>query len=207
MSELIREQAGEGRALPPVVEALRARYAQAEADLAAGADTTGGRALRPFEVRMPDRTSWRVGDGEPVFTVVLASERGHKALAAFDELAVAEAYMDGELDFEGEMLAVLKARPVLSDRHPLQYLWATYLQPLLLGQTGRDKKWIGSHYDVDPEFFLLWLDSRLRGYSHGFFERDDESLEDGMERKFCYAYDACGIRPGQRVLDIGGGWG
>ena len=39
-----------------------------------------------------------------------------------------------------------------------------------------DKKWIKSHYDVDREFFLLWLDTKLRAYSHGFFESDDESL-------------------------------
>ncbi|HEX2251884.1 MAG TPA: class I SAM-dependent methyltransferase [Thermoanaerobaculia bacterium] len=210
MSELIRgqsvgppfgDQAVAGRTVPPVVEAMRERYRRAA-------------AARPFELRLADRTSWRIGteggaagQEAPAFTVAVASDRGLAALASFDELTVAEAYMDGDLDIEGDMLAALKARPVLSDRHPLRYLWATHLQPLLFGQTRRDKKWIGSHYDVDPEFFLLWLDRRLRGYSHGFFERDDESLEDGMERKFRYAFDACGIRPGQRVLDIGGGWG
>ncbi|HEX6202582.1 MAG TPA: class I SAM-dependent methyltransferase, partial [Thermoanaerobaculia bacterium] len=200
MSELIREQAVDGEAVPPVVARLRERWERVAA---------AGGAARPFDLRLPDRTSWRVGGegGEPAFTVAAVGEPGLAALAALDELAVAEAYMDGELDIEGDMLAALEARPILGDRHALAYLWSTYVQPFLFGQTGRDKKWIASHYDVDPEFFLLWLDGRLRGYSHGFFERDDESLEDGMERKFRYAFDACGIRPGQRVLDIGGGWG
>lgn len=200
MSELIREQAVGGGAVPPVVARLCERWERVAA---------GGGAGRPFELRLPDRSSWRVGGegGEPAFTVTAAGEPGLAALAALDELAVAEAYMAGDLDIEGDMLAALKARPILGDRHPVRYLWATYAQPFLFGQTGRDKKWIASHYDVDPEFFLLWLDGRLRGYSHGFFERDDESLEDGMERKFRYAFDACGIRPGHRVLDIGGGWG
>ena len=200
MSELIREQSV-GGAVPPVVARLRERLAKVAADPAGVA--------RPFELRLPDRSSWRIGDegAEPAFRVAATSERGLAALAALDELAIAEAYMDGDLDIEGDMLAALKARPVLGDRHALAYLWSTYVQPFLFGQTGRDKKWIASHYDVDPRFFLLWLDGRLRGYSHGFFERDDESLEDGMERKFRYAFDACGIRPGQRVLDIGGGWG
>jgi cyclopropane-fatty-acyl-phospholipid synthase len=188
-----------------LVETLRERYRR---EL-----TRDGSRARPFELRLPDRGRWRIGEGEggdgdgPAFTVSVVTERGFRALAAFDELAVAEAYMDGDLDLEGDLLAVLKARPVLGDRRTLHYLWQTYLQPTLLGQTGRDKKWIASHYDVDPEFFLLWLDSELRGYSHGFFERDDETLEAGMVRKFRYAFDACGIRPGQRVLDIGGGWG
>src|ERR1044072_7457122 len=129
------------------------------------------------------------------------------ALAAFDELRIAEAFMDGDLDIEGEMLAALKLRSVLGDPHPLRYLVATFLAPRLLGQTSRDKKRIKSHYDVDPQFFVLWLDSKLRAYSHGHFEGDDESLEAGMERKFRYAFDAVGLRRGQRVLDIGGGWG
>jgi cyclopropane-fatty-acyl-phospholipid synthase len=186
-----------------LVEGLRRRHAQARA---------GGAAARTFDLRLPDHTSYLIGEsgatgGEPAFTVRIASDKGLAAMAAFDELAVAEAYMDGDLDIEGDLLAALKLRPVLGDPHPFKYLWSTYVEPLLFGQVGRDKLWIKSHYDVDPNFFVLWLDAKLRAYSHGFFENDGESLEAGMERKFRYAFDACGLQPGQRVLDIGGGWG
>ena len=201
MSELTETRAPEGSTTAPgVVETLRRRYAceLRKKDFPA----------QPFELRLQDRTSWRIGEGgEPVFTVRVTSDRGRQALEALDELAVAEAYMNGDLDLAGDMLAVLKARPVLGDKHPLKYLWATYVQPWIFGQASRDKKWIPSHYDVDPEFFLLWLDPVIRGYSHAFFDSADEPLEVAMERKFRYAMDACGIRPGQRVLDIGGGWG
>ncbi|MGD2116432.1 MAG: class I SAM-dependent methyltransferase [Acidobacteriota bacterium] len=199
MQELTHAGRAEG-GVPRLVEALRERYRRQ-------LEAVDGWA-RPFELRMPDRTSWPIGDGgEPAFTVSITSDRGRAALEAFDELSVAEAYMDGDLDIEGNMLAALKARPILGDRRPLKYLWATYLEPLLRGQARSDKRWIASHYDIDPEFFLLWLDPRIRGYSHGFFTHDDEPLADGMERKFRYAFDACGIEPGWRVLDIGGGWG
>ncbi|HEY0556683.1 MAG TPA: class I SAM-dependent methyltransferase [Thermoanaerobaculia bacterium] len=183
---------------PPLVQGLRERHAALSA--------RNGRA-KPFELRLPDRTAYAIGGGDPAFTVRIVTEKGLAAMSAFDELRVAEAYMDGDLDIEGDLLTALKTRPVLGDPHPLKYLFSTYVEPLLFGQVGRDKKWIKSHYDVDPEFFLLWLDGRLRAYSHGFFAGDDEALEDGMERKFRYAFDACGIQPGQRVLDIGGGWG
>jgi cyclopropane-fatty-acyl-phospholipid synthase len=184
---------------PPLVQGLRERHAALSArDVRA----------RPFELRLPDRTAYLIGTGgEPTFTVRIVTDKGLAAMSAFDELRVAEAYMDGDLDIEGDLLTALKTRPVLGDPHPLKYLFSTYVEPLLFGQVGRDKKWIKSHYDVDPNFFLLWLDSKLRAYSHGFFESDDEPLEAGMERKFRYAFDACGIEPGQRVLDIGGGWG
>ncbi|HYH47796.1 MAG TPA: class I SAM-dependent methyltransferase, partial [Thermoanaerobaculia bacterium] len=189
----------------PLVQELRQRHARLSAP-----DDRGERneRARTFELRLPDRSAHVIGGpGEPAFTVQIVTDKGLAALSAFDELAVAEAYMNGDLDLEGDLLAALKHRPVLADPHPFKYLYSTYLEPLLRGQVERDKTWIKSHYDVDRDFFLLWLDSRLRAYSHGFFERDDESLEDGMERKFRYAFDACGIRPGQRVLDIGGGWG
>ncbi|HYC89960.1 MAG TPA: class I SAM-dependent methyltransferase [Thermoanaerobaculia bacterium] len=199
MNELTHAStAGTGAIDPPIVTALRQRHEKLRRD---------GALLR-FEVRVQDGTSYSIGDeGNVAFSVRIATDRGLAALQKFDELAIAEAYMDGDLDIDGSLLAALKLRPVLADPHPFRYLAATYLEPLLFGQVGRDKKWIRSHYDVDPEFFLLWLDSSLRAYSHGFFESDDEPLEAGMERKFRYAFEACGIRPGQRVLDIGGGWG
>lgn len=183
---------------PSLVAALRQRHGKLSRE----------RSLAPFALRMLDGASYTIGDeGQVAFSVGVVTKKGLAALERFDELAIAEGYMDGDLDIDGSLLAALKLRPVLGDPHVVRYLTATYLSPLLLGQVGRDKKWIASHYDVDPEFFLLWLDSKLRAYSHGFFESDDESLEAGMERKFRYAFDACGIKPGHRVLDIGGGWG
>lgn len=192
----------------PLVQGLRQRHASLSAHDDRGDRSERNERARTFELRLPDRTAHLIGQGgEPAFTVRIVTDKGLAAMSSFDELAVAEAFMDGDLDIEGELLAALKLRPVLADPHPLKYLVATYVEPLLFGQVGRDKKWIKSHYDVDREFFLLWLDRKLRAYSHGFFEDDGESLESGMERKFRYAFDACGIRPGQRVLDIGGGWG
>jgi cyclopropane-fatty-acyl-phospholipid synthase len=206
MSELSQTVAADtGTGDPQLVRDLRQRHAKLTAE-----GTAGGPA-RSFELCLQDRTAYSIGasarGGDPAFTVRVVTDKGLAALSAFDELAIAEAYMDGGLDLDGDLLAALKLRPVLGDPHPFKYLFSTYVEPLLFGQVGRDKKWIKSHYDVDREFFLLWLDRKLRAYSHGFFEDDAESLEAGMERKFRYAFDACGIKPGQRVLDIGGGWG
>jgi len=163
--------------------------------------------VKPFSVTTPDGRVHSIGAGIPAFSVSLADETGGAALASFDELSIAEAFMNGHLDIEGEMLQSLRFRAMLSDPHPLRYLYSTYLEPLLRGQVHSDKRWIKSHYDIDAEFFTLWLDQKIRGYSHGFFESDDEAIESGMERKFQYALNACKLKPGDRVLDIGGGWG
>jgi cyclopropane-fatty-acyl-phospholipid synthase len=162
---------------------------------------------RPFRVELPGGEARQFGVGEPAFTLIANDAQGAAALSSFDDLAVAEAYLHDHLDVRGDLYAMLAYRSMLSDRRPLQYLWETYLQPLVLGQVDADKKTIPGHYDLPPEFFTLWLDQRLRAYSHAFFERDDETLEEGMERKFQFAIDACGVKPGEHVLDIGGGWG
>ncbi len=181
-----------------VVSPLRQRYQAVMSDISPES---------PFELRLPDGNSHLIGSGEPSFVVKAVNEQGVRALSSFDEISIAEAYMDGDLDIEGSLLQALKYRAIFSDNHPLHYLWVTYVAPRLGGQVSSDKKWIKSHYDVDAEFFVLWLDKKIRGYSHGFFENDAESLETGMERKFRFAMDACGVKPGDRVLDIGGGWG
>lgn len=166
-----------------------------------------GVETRCFTLQLEDGARHVLGEGAPAFTVRVADARGHRALDSFDELSIAEAYMDGHLDIDGDMLAALKFRRMLGDRRPLYYLWETYGQPYLFGQQVKDRQWIASHYDLDAEFFTLWLDSAVRSYSHGFFESADDSLEVAMTRKFQHAFDAVGLAPGQRALDIGGGWG
>src|SRR5215211_5018683 len=104
----------------------------------------------PFEIRLPDNTSHLIGKGKPRFTINIVNERGFRAIASFDEISVAEAYMEGNLGIDGEMLHALKYRILFTDRHPLHYLWVTYLAPYLRGQRKSDKEWIKSHYDIDP---------------------------------------------------------
>src|SRR5437763_13979351 len=99
-----------------LVAALRRRYQKL---LASGIQSPA------FELRLPDGNSSLIGVGEPRFTLAIASQRGLRAVASFDELALAEAYMNGDLDILGDMLASLKQRRLLTDRHPLKYLMAT----------------------------------------------------------------------------------
>src|SRR5881227_4028927 len=114
-----------------LVAALRRRYQKL---LARGIQSPA------FELRLPDGNAALIGVGEPRFTLDIASQRGLRAVASFDELALAEAYMNGDLDILGDMLASLKQRRLLSDRHPLKYLMATYLEAFFAGQVSSDKR-------------------------------------------------------------------
>ena len=142
----------------------------------------------------------RVGDGAAKFRVAVRNRRGLSALGSMDEKRIGEAYLDGDISIEGDLVAALDLRTHFTDRHPLLYLWSTYGQRLLFGQVNRDKQWISEHYDSESDFYLLFLDKEHRCYSHGYFEDDEEPLYRAIRRKMDTAIAACGIRPGWRVL-------
>src|SRR5262245_17113754 len=99
----------------------------------------------PFEVELEDgRLDRFVGgafdgdeDGPPRFRIRIRHERGLSALLAFDELRLGVAYLDCDLDVEGEFLECLGLRDVLTDRHPMLSLMR-FLIPLVLGQRRSD---------------------------------------------------------------------
>jgi cyclopropane-fatty-acyl-phospholipid synthase len=175
------------------VRELRRRYAAA-----------GGTI--PVGVRLPSGRTEVIGSGEPDATLVVVDGRGLEAMASFDVATVADAYLEGHLDAEGELAQLLTLRAVLTDRHPVQFA-VRFLGPLLRGQVRSDEGWIAHHYDEDPDFFLAFLDARHRAYSQGVFYGDEEPLEDAITRKLDYAVEAIEAKPGDRVLDIGAGWG
>jgi cyclopropane-fatty-acyl-phospholipid synthase len=160
----------------------------------------------PVDVQWRDDKPFRFGQGDPAFTVVVKDKTGVSAFASLDGLAFVEAYVLGHFDIHGDMDALHSMRDMTTDRHPLSYVW-NLAKPLIFGQTRMDRSGISTHYDNSPELYLGLLDSRHRCYSQGVFLRDDESLEDAMTRKIEFAIDAIGAKPGDRVLDIGGGWG
>ena len=179
------------------------RLQDAYARLAAEA---GGERLPAFRLTLDDGAAVRFGDGEPAFELAVRNRAGRAALTSGDETRVAEAYMAGDLDVEGDLLALLALRGLLGDRHPLRALWAKVLHPLVFGQARSDRRWVAQHYDAESDFYLLFLDRR-RCYSHGLFAGDDEPLDDAILRKLDFALAAVDARPGQQVLDIGAGWG
>jgi cyclopropane-fatty-acyl-phospholipid synthase len=149
----------------------------------------------------------RVGAGEVKFLVTIENRRGLAALTSMDERRIGEAYLDGDISIEGDLLTAFDLRANFTDRHPLFRLWSTLGQRLIFGQVNRDKQWIHEHYDSESDFYLLFLDKQHRCYSHGYFEDDSEPLHRAIRRKLDTAIEACGIQPGWRVLDIGAGWG
>lgn len=158
----------------------------------------------PFELHLGNLT-YCFGRGSPVVKLEVKDRNGLAALCSFDELKFCEAYIAGNLDVTGDMLQLAGFRQALIDRHPGHYLLSRLL-PLFIGQIRTNHKAITSHYEYDKDFFLLFMDA-TRCYSQAIFEQDDEELETAQRRKLDYALRACRVKPGDRLLDVGGGWG
>jgi cyclopropane-fatty-acyl-phospholipid synthase len=69
-----------------------------------------------------------------------------------------------------------------------------------------DKAAIAYHYDVSNEFYKLWLDQRMV-YSCAYFATPDEDIDTAQERKIDYVCRKLRLQPGERLLDLGCGWG
>jgi len=163
------------------------------------------RDVAPFEVRLPDTGVYRFGGRDPAFAIAVKDRDGWLALMRLDELRFSEAYIKGSLDIEGDMWGAVSCREALRDRHPV-HAFLRQMAPFVRGQVRTDERAIAEHYGYDNEFFLSFLDP-TRCYSQALFERDDEPLETAQNRKLDFAVDACGLKAGDRVLDVGGGWG
>ncbi|MEA2007960.1 MAG: cyclopropane-fatty-acyl-phospholipid synthase family protein, partial [Chloroflexota bacterium] len=70
----------------------------------------------------------------------------------------------------------------------------------------RDQQAVTYHYDISNDFYALFLDKNLI-YSCAYFEHDGEDLDTAQERKLDYLCRKLRLKPGERLLDIGCGWG
>ena len=165
-----------------------------------------GGIATPFSIELPDGEQRQVGEGKPEFHVGLRNDRALRALKTLDEGDIAEAYLQGHIDLEGDMLKPFALRTLLDDSHPLVAAWR-FVQPLLFGQVYTNKQAISSHYNADPKLFLSFLDPVFPAYSQGVYVDDDEPLSKALERKFDWAIEKCELKPGKKVLEIGPGWG
>lgn len=159
-----------------------------------------------FTVSLPSGETVRLGNGEPRFHVTLKNRRALRAASTLDEARFANAYLAGDIDLDGDMMAPFELRHTLRDMHPLVFAWR-FIEPRLFGQTRTNRRVIASHYDLDPRFFLSFLDPEVPSYTQGVFENPHESLAVATIRKFDYCYEKCRLRPGQRMLEVGPGWG
>ena len=157
------------------------------------------------EAVLPTGRVLRFGDGPPRFRLRLHTPDALRG--PLTQLAIAKAYIEGSMDIELSMLDAFDLRTLIPDRPPRALLTKFWLARMFRPMSRENQFAILSHYQLGDDFYLSFIDSRYRFYSHGLFQHDDESLEDASEHKLERMYSSLRLEPGMRLLDIGAGWG
>jgi cyclopropane-fatty-acyl-phospholipid synthase len=186
-----------------------------------------GIAPRDFAFRFWDGTIAGPDSGQPTrFTLVLNHHGSvRQMLWPFNKAAVGEAYIYDDIDIEGdieafiELLMQWRARR-LSPMQKISILRKLLAMPnesrrntdrgvkLSGGQRteSRDRQAIEYHYDIPGPFYAVFLDRYLQ-YTCGYFASPDEDIDPAQERKLEHVCRKLRLKPGERLIDFGCGWG
>lgn len=210
------------------MEAVIGTEQSVQRSLAVLQELFGNRGPTDFAIRLWDGTQWKPSCSQkPKWTLVLKHPGAlRRMFLRLNDISLGEAYIHDDFDIEGEVeecffLAecLLEMRWTYWEKLRLaRYLLAlpspsaetsTRRPPKLNGRAHskrRDMQAVRYHYDISNDFFRLWLDEEMV-YSCAYFGDAGESLESAQVRKLDYICRKLRLKPGERLLDIGCGWG
>jgi cyclopropane-fatty-acyl-phospholipid synthase len=142
---------------------------------------------------------------EPSVTLRIPSAGALKYFIDPNLASLGEAFVEGYVDVEGPIQDVLRAAEGLSRRLGRSKKGR---RPALINVHTRDRdaKAIRYHYDVSNEFYALWLDREMV-YSCAYFKTGEEDIDTAQAQKLDHICRKLRLQPGERLLDIGCGWG
>lgn len=210
-----------------------ARSAKADRRLRASrsllAELFGPPESRGFAVRLWDGSVERPSGAAPFTLTLWGPASLRRMFLPPSELRLAEAFLRGDFDVEGDIeaatwlgdllaarlsskarlarvLARLIALPPAPPAPPPYPTRAAFRTRAHAHSQRRDARAVRYHYNVGNDFFSLWLDSRMI-YSCAYFPTGDEDLEAAQEAKLEHICRKLRLVPGERLLDVGCGWG
>jgi cyclopropane-fatty-acyl-phospholipid synthase len=167
-----------------------------------------------LDIQLPDGSQARFGSGdEPRAAIRLTDWSVCSAALKSGDIGFAEAYIDGRWSTP-DLVALLKL--FIANREAIESViygrwWGSLALRLkhLLNRNSREgsRKNVHAHYDLGNPFYRLWLDPTMN-YSSALFDGDrTQPTAAAQHAKVRRALRECGLRPGDRLLEIGCGWG
>jgi len=164
----------------------------------------------PLALELPSGT--RLGTADAPVVLRFHENAALAALAGGQVGSVGAAVVEGRVDFEGRVrdlmaaaAALLQSDPVRSSAHWWSQAMAR-VRSMAQHTMARDAQQVQFHYDLSDDFYALWLDPH-RVYSCAYYRSPQLTLGQAQEAKLDHICRKLDLRPGERFLDIGAGWG
>ncbi|HEY8047836.1 MAG TPA: cyclopropane-fatty-acyl-phospholipid synthase family protein, partial [Ramlibacter sp.] len=164
----------------------------------------------PVQLNLPG--GQRVGPPNPAVSLTFHDWSSMVTLAAGQIGKLAEDIVEDRVQIDGHMRDAMQIAAQLLPGSPVgtDTGWWTQMlrrtKSLALHTPQKDAQQVQFHYDVSDDFYALWLDPR-RVYSCAYFRDADMDLAQAQEAKVDHICRKLMLRPGEKFLDVGAGWG
>ncbi|MCE2515759.1 MAG: class I SAM-dependent methyltransferase [Acidobacteria bacterium] len=160
----------------------------------------------PVRVTLWDGSTCYEG-ATPVATICIADRRSLWRVVRHQDVGLGDGFRDGGITLEGDLVGAVEAVFRVNRAHWTAARAARRQRPWWRSNTrGRAAANVGHHYDLGNDFYRLWLDRRMV-YTCAYYATPEMTLDDAQVAKLDLVCRKLRLRPGERVVEAGSGWG
>ncbi|MDR3288508.1 MAG: cyclopropane-fatty-acyl-phospholipid synthase family protein [Peptococcaceae bacterium] len=145
-------------------------------------------------------------NGDERFKLTFRGALPKNKFIADAQMALADAYMDGLIEIEGDLRELIeqlyKTQAEFMYANPV----ANLIKKTVANSIKKSHKNAEHHYDIGNDFYKLWLDQAMI-YSCAYFKNENDTLDTAQQQKIAHSLKKLCLKQGDRLLDIGCGWG
>ena len=148
-------------------------------------------------------------ESESAFKIIFSEKLSLNEIRKSPQLKLAEAYMDQKINFEGDIKKLIETagQNVFELKEEVEkYKIDQVLDFQTSESPAEEEEGVREHYDIGNDFFKLWQDETMT-YSCAYFTNKDDDLKDAQLQKIDHVLKKLNLEEGEKLLDIGCGWG
>ncbi|WP_134702631.1 cyclopropane-fatty-acyl-phospholipid synthase family protein [Ammoniphilus sp. YIM 78166] len=155
-----------------------------------------------FSVHYWDGTADHYGEKPAKFEIHFLEKLPFAEILANPSVTLGEAYMNRKMEIKGNLYEAM----LLLAKNEAAFLPSSLTPLKKMASKWSQKKEVQYHYDLGNSFYSLWLDPTM-SYSCAYFHHPADSLEKAQLQKIDHVLKKLQLKPGEKLLDIGCGWG
>ena len=164
----------------------------------------------PIRLALRNGTAVSPADDSPIANLIIEDRKTLLHLMLEPEIGFGDAYSEGRIRVEGDLIATLEAVYRSTSKMGQQGWYAKFVSRLVEyvqhNSLRGSRENIHRHYDLSSDFYRLWLDPQLV-YTCAYFQSPSVTLEEAQVAKMDYVCRKLRLQTGERVVDAGCGWG